>query len=74
MLKKYFNWFSKTQFMRIRNRLTLFLAMPIVVFFWFFGWSLYWIGSAKHNAKFAETKSQEGLTFEVLTPERQYAE
>ena len=60
--------------MQIRNRLILFLALPVVVFLWFFGWSLYWIGSAKYNAKFAERKSQEDLAFEVLTPEQQYAE
>ena len=60
--------------MLIRNRLTLLLAMPIVVFFWFFGWSLYWIGSMKHNAESADLKYQHDLAFEVLMPEQQYAE
>ena len=59
--------------MRIRNRLILFLSMPIVVFFWFFGWSLYWIGSREQSAKSAIRKRQEDLTFEVLTPEQEYA-
>ena len=60
--------------MRIRNRLTLFLAMPIVILFWFFGWSLYWIGSSKNKDRIAKTKSLKDLTFEVLAPEQQYAE
>jgi len=60
--------------MRIRNRLTLFLSMPVVVFFWFFGWSLYWIGSRKKVAKSVERNHQEYLTFDVLMPEQQYAE
>ena len=60
--------------MRIRNRLILFLAMPIVVFFWFLGWSLYWIGSMKHEVKSADKKYLHDLAFEVLAPEQQYAE
>ena len=60
--------------MRIRNRLTLFLVMPIVIFFWFFGWSLYWIGSSKNKAKIAKAKTLKDITFEVLTAEQQYAE
>jgi CHASE3 domain sensor protein len=59
--------------MHIRNRLIFFLAMPVVVFFWFFGWSLYWIASIKQTAKSVERKRQEDLTFDVLTPEPQYA-
>jgi CHASE3 domain sensor protein len=59
--------------MRIRNRSILFLAMPVVVFFWFFGWSLYWIASRKQNAKLVERKRQEDLTFDILTHEPQYA-
>ena len=59
--------------MRIRNRLILFLVMPAVVFFWFFGWSLYWIGSRKHTVKSVERKHQKDLTFDILTPEQQYA-
>ena len=59
--------------MRIRNRLISFLALPAVIFIWFFGWSLYWIGSRKRAAKSVERKHQEDLAFEVLTPEQQYA-
>jgi hypothetical protein len=59
--------------MRIRNRLTLFLAVPAVVFFWFFGWSLYWIGSRKSNANSVKRERGEYLTFDVATPESQYA-
>jgi hypothetical protein len=59
--------------MHRRKKFTLFLFMPVVVFFWFFGWSLHWIGSMNHAAKSVERKRQEDLTFEVLTPEQQYA-
>jgi hypothetical protein len=48
--------------------------MPAVVFFWFFGWSLYWIGYKKHTAKSAETKPQDELTIRILAPEEEYAE
>jgi hypothetical protein len=51
----------------------MFLSMPIVVFFWFFGWSLYWAGSVKFSTKLVENENQEELAFEVIMPEQQYA-
>ena len=59
--------------MRSKNRLTLFLAIPIVVFFWFFGWSLYWIGSRNYLAKSGKRNSCKDLDFTVLMSEEQYA-
>jgi len=59
--------------MRIRNILTLLISIPIVVFFWFVGWSLYWIGSVKLTTNLVEREHNEELTFEVIMPEQQYA-
>jgi hypothetical protein len=65
--------------MRRRNRFTLFLALPVAVFLWVFGWSLYWtgskkIGSSKKLAKPRKKESSKELTFSVLMPEQKYAE
>lgn len=59
--------------MRKRNRGTLFLMLPLVVFFWFFGWSLYWIGSKKEVVKPRQKSDHKELTFTVLVPEQKYA-
>ena len=34
-----------------RNRVVSFLLMPIAVFLWCIGWSLYWIGVKKETTK-----------------------
>jgi len=60
--------------MRRRNRITLFLVMPLVVFFWFLGWSLYWGGSKKISVKPRKRLESEELTLAVLMPEQKYAE
>ena len=73
MLKSYINSFSLTALMRKRNRIALFLILPIVVFIWFIGWSLYWTGSRKESAKPKEISDQKELTFTVLMPEQKYA-
>ncbi|MCJ7559376.1 hypothetical protein MUO79_01995 [Candidatus Bathyarchaeota archaeon] len=59
--------------MRKRNRGILFLMLPLVVFFWFFGWSLYWIGSKKEVVKPRQKSDYKELTFTVLVPEQKYA-
>jgi len=59
--------------MRKRNRFTLFLVTPLAVFFWFFGWSLYWIGSNKKLSKPRKKESSKELTFTVLMPQQKYA-
>jgi hypothetical protein len=46
--------------------------LPLVVFMWFFGWSLYWIGSRK-DSKPREMAEQNELTFTVQMPEEKYA-
>jgi len=60
--------------MRKRNRVALFLVMPLAVFFWVFGWSLYWIGSKKKLAKPVKRDSGKELAFTVLIPEQKYAQ
>jgi hypothetical protein len=72
MLKRYIDSFNLTAFMRKRNRVALFLLMPTVVFMWFIGWSLYWIGS-REDAKPRKTSDQNELTFTVQMPEEKYA-
>jgi hypothetical protein len=37
--------------MRKRRAAISLLAMPIVVFIWFIGWSLYWFGRKKKKLK-----------------------
>jgi hypothetical protein len=46
--------------------------MPIVVFMWFIGWSLYCIGS-REDAKLGKTSDQNELTFTVQVLEEKYA-
>jgi hypothetical protein len=47
--------------------------LPLVVFFWFFGWSLYWIGSKKEVVKPRQKSDHKELTFTELMPEQKYA-
>jgi hypothetical protein len=46
--------------------------LPIIIFIWFIGWSLYWIGS-RENAKPRKTSDQNELTFTLQMPEEKYA-
>jgi hypothetical protein len=55
-----------------RNRAALLLVLPIAVFFWFIGWSLYWMGSRGKALKPGKMPVN-GLTFTVLMPEQKYA-
>jgi hypothetical protein len=73
MLKSYINSFSPTTLMHKRNRVALFLMLPIVIFIWFVGWSLYWIGSRREVGKPRKNIDQKELTFTVLMPEEKYA-
>jgi hypothetical protein len=47
--------------------------MPLAVFFWIIGWSLYWIGSDKKPAKPRNRDRHKDLTLTVLAPELEYA-
>jgi hypothetical protein len=58
--------------MRKRNRVVLFLMLPIVIFMWFIGWSLYCIGS-REDAKPRKMSDQNELTLTVQMPEEKYA-
>jgi hypothetical protein len=55
-----------------RNMITLFLLLPLAIFSWFIGWSLYWTGARKQQEYQPEHKQTE-LTFTVITPEQKYA-
>jgi len=46
--------------------------LPIVIFMWLIGWSLYCIGS-REDAKPRKTSNQNELTFTVPIPEEKYA-
>jgi uncharacterized SAM-binding protein YcdF (DUF218 family) len=48
----------------MRNRGILIIILPVIVFLWFVGWSLYWLGS---RSKLAETDNsqKEGLEMVV---------
>jgi len=58
--------------MRKRNRAALLFVLPIAVFIWFIGWSLYWVGS-KRQAVAPSMKPLDGVTFTVIVPEQKYA-
>ena len=58
---------------RKRNRTVLLLTFPIVVFAWFIGWSLYWIGYQEKAVKPKKTSDNEELTTAVTIPEIEYA-
>ena len=60
--------------MRKQSRVALFLMMPLVVFFWVLGWSLYWIGSNKKLTQPEKSNSSKDLAFTVLMPEQKYAQ
>jgi len=60
--------------MRRQNRFTSFLATPLVVLLWVFGWTLYWIGSDSKLVKLKKRSDNIGLGFRVLMPEQKYAE
>ena len=73
MLKSYINSSSPTALMQRRNRAALLLLMlPIVIFIWLIGWSLYWIGSQREVSKPRKIIEQEELTFTALMPEEKY--
>jgi hypothetical protein len=59
--------------MRKRNRIVLFLLLPLVVFIGFIGWSLCWIGSRGKMAKPMKMSDQNELTFNVQIAEEKYA-
>jgi len=59
--------------MRKQSRVALFLMMPLVVFFWVLGWSLYWIGSKKKLTEPEKRNSSKDLAFTVFMPEQKYA-
>jgi hypothetical protein len=73
MLKSYINPFSLTALMRKRNRAALFLILPIIIFIWFLGWSLYWISSRGKVVKPRKIIDRKDLTFTVLVPEKKLA-
>jgi hypothetical protein len=58
--------------MRKRNKVALLLILPIAVFIWLVGWSLYCSGS-RGNVTETNKATNTGLTFAVLMPEQKYA-
>jgi hypothetical protein len=60
--------------MPVRNRAILLLLMPMIVFFWCIGWSLYWLGQKREMAKPQPKMSrQENFAFIVPIPEQKVA-
>ena len=56
-----------------RSRAVSFLSLPAVIFVWFLGWSLYWMGSKKEVGKPKQKSEVEKIAFTVATPKEQYA-
>ena len=55
--------------MRKRKRIYVLLAMPVAVFLWLIGWSLYWIGARKEKSKPEPVKHKENVTLGMLLAE-----
>ena len=58
-----------------RNNVLYLLVLPMAIFLWCIGWSLYCVGSKNEQAKpqqLDQLKEPE-LIFAVPTPEQQYA-
>jgi hypothetical protein len=43
--------------------------LPLVIFLWFVGWSLFWAGSMTESVKPEKASDQNGLSFTVPIPE-----
>lgn len=56
-----------------QNKLGMLLVLPIVIFLWFVGWSLFWAGSMAESVKPEPVSDQNGLYFTVLIPEEKLA-
>ena len=59
--------------LRRRSRIVVFLAFPFVVFVWFIGWSLYWIGYKENVVKSEKVLDHEELVSAVTIPEVEFA-
>ena len=59
--------------MRKRNRIVTFLAMPLLIFVWFFGLSLYSVRYKKGPVK-SKFSGVGDVTFNVTMPEQKIAE
>ncbi len=55
--------------MRKRRSAISLLVVPVAVFVWFRGWSLYWIGAKKEKLKPAITNQTDNVIFTTLLPE-----
>jgi hypothetical protein len=61
---------------RKRNIVILVMFLPAVVFLWIFGWSLYWIGHQRENAKSkpqTSTKEKDYVNFMPIPLEKTLA-
>jgi hypothetical protein len=55
-----------------RNKVFLFLVLPVAVLFWSTGWFFYWIGSERKSGKSKKLPTPSDLKFFVLTPEEKH--
>ena len=69
MLQSVINSVSFKRIMPRRSRLVAVLLMPIAVFLWCVGWSLYWIGLSRESLKPRMIREADELSFGVLLPE-----
>ena len=60
--------------MRKRNRIVTFLAMPLLIFVWFFGLSLYSVRYKKEPVKPKTVSGVGDVPFDVIMPEQEIAE
>ena len=53
-----------------RNKLAIFLMIPVVCFLWLVGWTLSWTGSNKEGDKQTRMPKQKRPSVAVLMPEQ----
>ena len=53
-----------------RNKLALFMMLPMMYFLWLVGWTVSWIGSNKEGDKQTRRPKQKNPSLAVLMPEQ----
>jgi hypothetical protein len=60
----------KTQNTRKRRRALTLVLLPVIVFIWFVGWSLYWIGSQRKTPEKESVPKEYNFTMLVIPNEQ----
>ena len=50
----------------MRNRVVVILVLPIVIFLWLIGWSLFWIGSQIRLSEAEDAVEEDGMNMTIV--------